>query len=61
MDPGGNGATMNAGGEGGPGLPGRREDKQWRRAEVHRMPEDIEDRLDTTRLRHAQSMYHCAC
>ncbi len=28
VDPGGNGATMNAGGEGGPGLPGRGEDEQ---------------------------------
>jgi hypothetical protein len=28
VDPGGNGATMNAGGEGGPGTPGRGEDKQ---------------------------------
>ncbi len=28
MDPAGNGVTMNAGGEGGPGLPGRREDEQ---------------------------------
>jgi hypothetical protein len=28
MDPGRNGATMNAGGEGGPGPPGRGEDKQ---------------------------------
>jgi hypothetical protein len=28
MDPGGNGATMNAGGERGPGPPGKGEDKQ---------------------------------
>ncbi len=29
VDPGGNGATMNAGGEGGPGPPGGREDSSW--------------------------------
>jgi hypothetical protein len=28
MDPGGNGVTMNAGGDGGSSLPGRGEDKQ---------------------------------
>ncbi len=28
VDPGGNGATINAGGEGGPSPPGRGEDKQ---------------------------------
>ncbi len=36
--------------------------QQWKQVDVHRMPEDKEDELGaTSRLRFAQSMYHCAC
>ncbi len=36
--------------------------QQWRQVDVHRMPEDKEDGLGaTSRLRYAQSMYHCVC
>ncbi len=67
VDPGGNGVTMNVGGGGGPGPAGGRENEQlvpqqWRQIDIHRMLEDKEDGLDaTSRLRHAQSMYHCMC
>jgi hypothetical protein len=64
VDPGGNGATMNVGGEGGPGPPGGEEvssdTRQQRRLVVLKMLEDKEDGLGTTsRLHYAQSMYHC--
>jgi hypothetical protein len=66
VDPGGNGATMNAGGEGDRArLAGGRwavSAQQWRQVDVHRMPEDKEDGLGpTSRLLYAQSMYHCVC
>ncbi len=43
MDPGGNEATINVGGEWGPGPPGEGEDEQLvpSSGDVHRMPEDI--------------------
>jgi hypothetical protein len=56
VDPGGNGAILNAGGEGGPGRPGG--DRS--RLNAHKMLEDIEDGLGTiSRLHYAQSPYHC--
>jgi hypothetical protein len=68
VDPGGNEATINVGGEWGPGPPGEGEDEQlvpssgdgetfigWQKTYV-------EDRLGTTsRYRHAQSTYHHMC
>ncbi len=68
MDPGGNEPTMNMGEGGGSGPPeggGKKwavGTQRWRWADVHRMPEDIEDGLGmTSRHRHAQSMSHCIC
>ncbi len=64
MDPGGNGATMNTGGEGGPSPPGWGEDKQL----VPNSGDGLTfigcqktKKTGSARLRHAQSMYHCVC
>jgi hypothetical protein len=59
--PGGNGVTMNVGGEGGPGPPGGREDEQLVSSsgdrDVHRMLEDKK----TGSARHQSFIMHRVC